>query len=145
MYAAVPVPLQLTLHRELNSHCAARRSKGQSSAQIFPLGTGDWREMVVTAQIIRLDTPARVSSRSRAQQLFETVPADLSARHLIVDLAGHESAPPSFLDEVVRIALSDRCAAQVDFVNVAPRLAAYIEQSARRRGVDNRCIIDRRG
>jgi hypothetical protein len=86
-----------------------------------------------------------VSSRSRARQLFEPLPSDLRQFEVVIDFAEHSSAPPSFLDEIVKVSLLDRRAATVSFRNVHSRLASHLEDSAKRRGVQSRIIIDRRG
>jgi len=87
----------------------------------------------------------RTSSRRTARDLLASLPADLSQHTVRVDFAGHVSAPPSFLDELVRVVLVERQAARLDFVDVPARLSVRLEDSARRREVSDRISIDRRG
>jgi hypothetical protein len=85
-------------------------------------------------------TPRRVGSREQARSLFSTLPVDLSESEIHVDCSQVEASAPSFVDEMVKILLVERDAAQVRLLSAPPRTREYAERSARNRGVDARFI-----
>ena len=85
-------------------------------------------------------TPSRVGSREQARSLFATLPTDLSESEIHIDCSQVEASAPSFLDEMVKILLVEREAAQVRLLGAPPRTREYAERSARNRGVDARFL-----
>jgi hypothetical protein len=85
-----------------------------------------------------IETPPRVGSREQARSLLATLPIDLSESEVQIDCSRVEASAPSFLDEMVKILLVEREAAQVRLLRAPQRTREYAERSARNRGVDAR-------
>jgi hypothetical protein len=87
-----------------------------------------------------IETPRRVGSREQARSLFSTLPVDLSDSEIHIDCSQVEASAPSFVDEMVKILLVEREAAQVRLLRPPRRTREYAERSARNRGVDARLL-----
>jgi hypothetical protein len=85
-------------------------------------------------------TPRRVGSREQARSLFSALPVDLSESEIHIDCSLVEASAPSFVDEMVKILLVEREAAQVRLLSAPQRTREYAERSARNRGVDARFV-----
>lgn len=76
---------------------------------------------------------------------LDRVPADLVGRTVRIDMADIDTVVPLLVDEVLRVVIDERHAAQVDFIAVPAASAMMVDVVARLRGVADRVSVDRRG
>ncbi len=87
------------------------------------------------ATLTALAGPAFAGSRPVARELFAALPDDLS--HVIVqlDLSATKAVAPSFIDELIRLALVDRRAERLELLRASDRASELATRFAQNHGV----------
>ncbi len=89
-----------------------------------------------------LSPPAAASGRLQATELFRRLPKDLSGVVLRIQFAHMELFTPSFVDELVKVALVERSARRLVAMNAGPLVHELLERSAADRDVTTRLVFE---
>lgn len=92
--------------------------------------------------VTTLRTPQLVGSRGAARTLLADLPADCSTGKVTVDCTDLRASSPSFVDELVKNILVDRAARQLKLQNAPVDVAGWANDSAQRRNVAERLMVD---
>ena len=88
---------------------------------------------------VSLRTPQNVGTRDMVREwLGREAPAELSGRTVQVDCSPLRAPTPSFLDEMLKILVLERCATRVELRHASDRAKALATRSAQ-----NRRIVER--
>lgn len=85
--------------------------------------------------------PRLVGSRESAQAILSTIPKDLVGQRVALNCRELRSGSPSFADEIVRVVLVERQAAELVLVGAGERFAAYVRDSAGAHDVVDRLLV----
>ncbi|MCU1483691.1 MAG: hypothetical protein JWN67_437 [Actinomycetia bacterium] len=91
-----------------------------------------------------ITAPARPGGRTQARAMLEGLPAELAGATIVIDFGQMDVVTPSFVDELVLIALAERNAAGLTLKNVPERAHALATRSAQARQVTDRIQIQLR-
>jgi hypothetical protein len=89
-----------------------------------------------------LTAPKLVSSRAQAQELTAGLPEELSTTTVVVDCSALQASTPSFVDELIRLVLSERKATQLTLQNAPERTIELARRAAEIHGVLDRLQIE---
>ena len=91
---------------------------------------------------VSLITPQNVGTRDLVREwLQRDAPADLSGRTVEVDCSPLRAPTPSFLDEMLKILVLERCATRVELRHASDRAKALATRSALNRGIGARLDV----
>ena len=89
-----------------------------------------------------LTAPMLVSSREQARDLTASLPEDLSTATVVVDCSALQASTPSFVDELIRLVLTERNALQLTLRNAPERTIELARRAAEIHGVLDRMKIE---
>lgn len=90
---------------------------------------------------VTIAAPPLAASRQQARDLFSALAADLSLEVVHLEAAALKAAAPSFVDELVRVALVDRRASRLVLEAASPRLAELADRFANNHAVRDRLDV----
>ena len=88
-----------------------------------------------------LSVPERLGTRDQVRDWLSGVPQDLSAAIVQVDCAALAVGTPSFVDELIKIVITERHAAELHLVNASERTQVNALRSAGNRRVADRVQV----
>lgn len=92
--------------------------------------------------MVQLISPDYIGGRAAASDWLDDLNADLTGVRVDIDCSALISTSPSFVDEVLKTLVVERGASLVKMKDVPLDVAAWIDDTLKRRGISDAVMVD---